>query len=208
MLDVSIFDKKNSNRAKVNDEGSLSVIVDPHPPQDESVVAAPFVSDFLSSDGSNDLLVNGSITSVDFNINADPDLDTYIKTISVIISDPAARLDRYGGAVALTNGTQLIWETQDLGTINVASSIKTNLGFVRSTGVNPAFGSGADAFKADLSGAGADAFLPVFDLANIFGLVYGVRLRAGTNDKLIFRIRDDLTASITEHNAIGYGIII
>lgn len=46
----------------------------------------------------------------------------------------------------------------------------------------------------------------IYDFAFIFGSPYGLRLRAGTNDKLIFKIRDNLSSGIDEHNAIAYGI--
>ena len=192
--------------AKVNGEGELSVVVHPHPPKDEEIASRPHTANFLNAAGSADFRVDGSTTNVDFFIVADPELDLYIKTISVILADNGANLDDYGALAALTNGTQFIWQTQDLGTVEIASAIQTNLDFMRATGGQPSFGTGVNAFKADISGGGADAYLPVFDLSFIFGLQYGLRLRAGTKDKLLFKIRDNLSAGIDEHNAIGYGI--
>lgn len=206
MIKVALINPSTGKFARINGEGELDVVVHPHPPKNEELSARPYVANFTNTSDSNDFRVNGSTTNVDFTVTADPKLDIYIKTISVIIADAGANLNEYGNLAALTNGTQLLWETQDLGTTTIADTIQTNLDFIRSAAGQPAFGTGTGVFKADLSGGGADAYLPVFDFSYIFGLQYGIRLRAGTNDKLIFRIRDNLSTGIDEHNAIAYGI--
>ena len=206
MIKIALLDTKQGNLVKVGDEGELNVVVHPHPPKEDDTDISPYVSDFLNSSDSNDFRVDGSTTNIDFFVNADPVSDLHIKTISVIIADAGASLNEYGNLTALTNGTQLIWQTQDIGEVYISSAIQTNLDFMRATACNPSFGTGQDAFKADLSGGGADAYLPVYDLSYIFGLQYGVKLRAGTKDKLIFRIRDNLSTGIDEHNAVAYGI--
>lgn len=206
MINSSIIDTKKGNKLKIGDEGQIGVEIHQHPPRDEKITASPFVSDFKTSAGATDFRVNGSTTNVDFFITADPLKDVYIKTVSVILADAGSTLAKYGNLTALTNGTQFIWQTNDLGTVNIQASIKTNLQFMRACGLEPAIGTGSDSFKADISGSGADAYLPYFDLADIFGLQFGLRLRAGTQDKLIFRIRDNLSSGIDQHDARGYGI--
>ena len=206
MIRSSIFNTKEGNQLFIGDEGQLGIEIHQHPPKGETLLVRPFAANFVNDSDSIDFRVDGSTDTVDFYITADSKLDVYVKTISVIIADSGARLDRYGSLAALTNGTQFIWQTSDLGTTIIQEGIKTNLQFMRSCGLEPAIGTGQDAFKADLSGGGADAYLPYFDLADIFGLQYGLRLRAGTTDRLIFRIRDDLSTGIDQHDARGFGI--
>jgi hypothetical protein len=86
--------------------------------------------------------------------------------------------------------------------------IKTNLEFIRLGVDTAAIGDSTTAFLADVSGGGTEkSYLPTIDLQETFGLKYGIRLRKGTTDKLLFTVRDDLTGLLT-HNAIAYGIRI
>lgn len=197
-------------KAKVNGEGELGVVVHPHPPQDEKVTVLPFRQYFTSDgtiSGSNDWAVNGSTTSQDFYIKAVANYDIYINSISVIIGDGGSpNLNGYGALSALTNGVEWVYFSQDAGEYQLHDGIKTNLEFIR-LGVNTgAIGTGVDAYLADVSGGGTEkSYIPTIDLSESFGLPWGVRLKKGTKDKLVFRVRDNLTGLIT-HNAIAYGI--
>jgi hypothetical protein len=207
-LQVQIIDPSTGRTAKINGEGELGVVVHPHPPVNEEVTSLPFRQFFTNdgmSTGSNDMRVDGSATSADFWIQASPTRDIYVKTISVIIADTNATLNKFGNLSALTNGIQFIHETQDLGTEIISDAIQTNLDFIRLGLGQPSIGDGTSAFRADLSGGGADSYLPVLDLSTTFGLPWGVRLRKGTKDKLIFRVRDDLATGIDQFDIIGYG---
>lgn len=208
MIKAALLDTKNGRRVRVEKNGEIGVIVHPRPPLEDSEPLIPVSEFFTNTAGSTDLRVNGSVTNVEFTINAIQNFDIYIKTISVILADSAARLDRYGALSALTNGTQLVWSTQDLGEVIIGFDLTTSLDWMRLAIGNPFFGTGSDAFKADLSGGGADAYLPVLDLPDIFGTTYGLRLRKDSKDKLIIRVRDDLSTGIDQHDAVGYGIKI
>lgn len=86
-----------SNQVKVDNEGAIGVVIHPHPPIDESLFPLPFTQYFTDNGtdtGSNDMIVNGGTNFVDFYISAQTDIDIYIKSITVQISDPGARLDR------------------------------------------------------------------------------------------------------------------
>jgi len=86
--------------------------------------------------------------------------------------------------------------------------IKTNLEFIRIAVDTGAVGTGTDAYLADVSGGGTEkSYLPVIDMSETFGMPWGLRLKKGTTDKLIFRINDAMAGLIT-FNAIGYGIRI
>jgi hypothetical protein len=207
MIDVGIKDGYGSgNRVRIGDEGEQYVVVHPHPPKDEVRAPFPFRDYFKTSAGSNDMRVNGATTPVEFTINAIPEYDIYVGSMSVIIADASATLSKFGNLTALTNGVKLEWVTQDFGTRLLHEGIKTNLEFMRLGGGQPSIGTGADAFKADLSGGGADAYLPYVDFSDIYGLPWGMRLRRGTNDRLVWTVQDDLSTGIDQFDIIAYGI--
>ena len=193
----------------INKEGEASVVVHPHPPIDESVNTAPFRQYFTSTGivgGSNDMIVDGSTTPVEFYISASQDYDIYIKTISVEIGDNGApTLNLFGALAALSNGIEWIHFTQDMGEYFLHDGIKTNKAFIR-TGIRTgAIGTGNDAYLADVSGGGTiKSYLPIIDMSDSFGMVWGLRLVKGSSDRVVFRINDAMAGLVTL-NAIGYG---
>jgi hypothetical protein len=59
---------------------------------------------------------------------------------------------------------------------------------------------------ADVSGGGTEkSYLPTIDLAESYGMTWGIRLRKSTTDSVTFRVNDNLTG-LTTFNAIAYGI--
>jgi hypothetical protein len=210
---TTIEDGSDSNiRLAISPEGVANVVVHPHPPLGETIFSQPF-RQYMTIDGtvsgSNDMAVNGATNNVDFYVSASQEVDIYIKSISVVIGDGGApALNKYGALAALTNGIRWCHFTQEDGLYELHDGIKTNLEFVRIGVDTAAIGTGTDAFLADVSGGGTEkSYLPVIDLAETFGMPYGIRLRKGTTDRLIFTVRDDLTG-LTTHNAITYGIRI
>lgn len=198
------------NFLKINGEGEASVVVHPHPPKDEEVFPVPFrqyLTDDGSSAGDEDMTVNGATTNVPFYIKASPLYDIYVKSISIVIGDGGSpALNKFGALTALTNGIEWNFFTQEEGNYALHPGIKTNLEFIR-LGVDTAgIGTGTDAFLADVSGGGTEkTYLPTIDMNETFGMTWGLRLRKGTTDRLIFKIKDDLSG-LTTFNAIGYGI--
>jgi len=200
------------NKLSIQPEGTINAVIHPHPPRGEQLSADPFRQYFTNdgtSSGSIDWAVDGSSTSVEFYISASPDVDIYIKSISILIGDggnPA--LNKYGALTALTNGVEWRLSSQDTGDYILHDGIKSNLEFIRLAVDTAGIGTGTDAFLADVSGGGTEkSYLPTIDLAETFGLRYGIRLRKGTTDKMVWKINDDLTG-LTTHNAIAYGIRI
>jgi hypothetical protein len=196
------------NTLRINGEGEASVVVHPHPPKGEVENALPFRQYFTDTgvaSGDNDMKVNGSTTNVEFSIKADQEKDLYIKTISVEIADASAALNKFGNLTALTNGLDFKWSSQKEGDITIADTLQTNWDFVRLAGGNPGFGDGAGAFRASNVSGTSEGYTPVLDLASIFGLAYGIRLRAGSTDELVFTVKDDVTG-VDSFNIVGYGI--
>jgi hypothetical protein len=200
---------EDGKQLKINGEGELSVVIHQHPPIDEDVAGLPFrqyfTTDGLKS-GSNDMTVNGATNSVDFYITASPDFDIYIKYITVEIGDGGApALNKFGALNALSNGVAFYWDTQIEPLYELHEGIKTNKEFIRIASDTGAIGTGTDAYLADVSGGGTEkSYLPNIDMKEIYGLPWGLRLRKGTLDKIIFRVQDNLTG-LTTFNAIATG---
>jgi hypothetical protein len=208
---ILVDGSEGDHKLKIQPEGTVNVVVHPHPPQGEQLIAEPFRQYFTDDGtpaGSNSMTINGT-PAVDFYINAVPEHDIYIKSISVIIGDGGSpALNKYGALPILTNGVQWCLFTQETGLYKLHDGIKTNLEFIRLGVDTAAIGDSTTAFLADVSGGGTEkSYLPTIDMAETFGLRYGLRLRKGTTDKLIFTVQDDLSG-LTTHNAIAYGIRI
>jgi len=209
MIKTKIKDGRGTNNfVKVGDEGELSVVVHPHPPKDEEVSTVPFRSYFLNN-GSNDMIVNGATNFVDFSIDASPDYDIYLKSISVEIADGGTpTLNKFGALTALNNGVAFYYFNQNQGLYELHEGIKTNLEFIRIAVDTGAIGTGSDAYLADVSGGGTSkSYLPLLDIEETYGMPFGLRLVKGTTDKLIFRIQDNL-AGLDRFTAVAYGFRI
>jgi len=210
-LRVNLVDGHGSGHvAKVNGEGEIGVVIHTHPPIDEETISYPFRQYMTStgiSSGSNDMIVDGSTTSQDFYISAQQDRDIFIKTISFRLGDSGTvTLAKFGALTALTTGCDLVYANDALGEIVIADGLTTNLSMIRLGITTAAVGTGGDAFLLDVQGGGSeDTYLPVLDLAQVFGFPWGLRLSKGTNDRITFRINDALAGLIT-FNAIAYGV--
>jgi len=195
---------------KVNGEGEISVVIHQHPPINEDVVALPFRQYFTSNgglSGSNSMNVNAALAApIDFYIAANPDYDIYIKYITCEIGDGGSpALNKFGALTALTNGVKFLWDSQTEPNYELHEGIKTNKEFIRIASDTAGIGTGIDAFLADVSGGGSEkSYLPNMDMTELYGLPWGLRLRGGTKDKIIFRIQDDLTG-LSTFNAIATG---
>lgn len=193
--------------AKVSPEGFLYTQEAPYPPASEETkltIYREFLT--LNNDGtSTDMRVNGSVTPQEFYIQGEPNFDVYITTVSFVISGPGAALNEFANLAALTNGCRFYYEDQN-GEITIGDPLNSNFDFVRLCQGNPAFGGGASAFLANNVVGTSEAFIPVFDFRN-FGFKWGLKLRAGSLDRLVLRVRDNLTpsANLTGFNAIAYG---
>lgn len=190
-------------------EGSIGVVIHQHPYIDETLTAFPFRQYFTDNgikSGSNVMSVNGSVNYVDFYIAASEEYDVYVKYITVEIGDGGApSLNKFGALPALTNGLAWYWDTLEEPLYELHEGIKTNKEFIRIASDTGAIGTGTEAYLADVSGGGTEkSYLPNIDTSEVYGLQYGLRLRKGTKDRLVFRVQDDLTG-LTTFNAIATG---
>jgi hypothetical protein len=212
MLKFNLFGGDGLFKQKVDSEGAASVVVHPHPPIGEEVAALPFRQFFTddgTSTGTTSMVVNGSVTNVEYYISARQDYDIYVKYISVEIGDGGSpSLNDFGDLSALANGVSWHWFTQAEGMYELHEGIKTNKAFIRIGTDTGAIGTGTDAYLADVSGGASEkSYLPAIDIKETYGLPWGLRLRKGSTDRIIFTVNDNLSA-LTTFNIVGTGIRI
>ena len=202
--------------ARVESGGYIRTLVAGYPPSSDKDLQVIY-RQFLTLNGdtvTSDMRVNGATTSQTFYIQAEPDVDIYITNLSILLADTNTNnsFNTFGDLTALTNGCRIYYEDQN-GQINIGTSIQTNFDFIRLCLGTPAFGGRASAggaifnpfFLPDAVGTTADAIIPVLNLATIFGLTYGIRLGAGTTNRLALEVNDDLSGGLDAFNVIVYG---
>jgi len=194
--------------ASVEKSGAVSVVERPFPPFGVQQNVRPFrqfMTDDGSATGSSDMLVDGSVTPVDFFVEAPQDQDLYVTRISFIVVDQNMTLNQFGNIGALTNGMRLFY-IDELGEVDIADVLQTNFDFVRLCSGLPSFGDGTTAFIANNVDFISEGIIPILDLKDTFGFRWGLEFRNGSTQKLILRIRDDITG-IDAMNVIVYGFL-
>ena len=121
------------------------------------------------------------------------------------VNTASPSLNKFGALTALSNGVSFYWDTLDAPLYELHEGIKTNKEFIRIASDTGAIGTGIEAYLADVSGGGTEkSYLPNMDMTEIYGLPWGLRLKKQTNDRLIFRVQDNLTG-LSTFNAIATG---
>lgn len=200
---------------KVNEGGYVLTQSSGLPPKDDrdiQIVYRKFLT--LNGDGTTtSMLVDGSTTPQLFYVEANPNNDIYITSLSIVVQATGISLgdDFAGDTTGLSNGCRLYYEDKN-GEINIGTNLTTNFDLIRLCQGNPGFGDNANAFKIpNLAGKGgktADGYIPVLDFPEIFGFNYGLRLQRGTTNKLVFEINDNISGTAglnAELNIIVYG---
>lgn len=207
-LKTIISDPDSLKGAKIVDEGALETINSGVPVYGERQKQIAYRDFFKDSAGSEDMTVDGSTQSIDFIIPAHTQAcDRYVASISFEILGTNASLSQFGNISALTNGVDLIYSNPEAegGLVNISlTGLKTNWEIVRLCKGEPSFGNSTNAFRASNVVGNNDAFIPFLDFRTVFGFAFGVRLRAGTDDRIILRINDDLTG-VTGFTAVASG---
>lgn len=192
----------------VEKSGAMSVVERPFPPFGVMQNVRPF-RQFLTDDGtatgSEDMLVDGSVTPVDFFVEAPQNADLYVTRLSFIVVDQNASLNTFGNIAALTVGCRLFY-TDELGEVVIAEALQTNFDIVRLGSGLPSFGDGTTAFIANNVDFISEGIIPVLDFKDTFGFRWGLELRNGSTQRLVLQIRDDITG-IDAMDVIVYGFL-
>lgn len=205
-LQVQIHDSKNAQNVSVENNALLTVS-EPYPPfgKSKTYLFRQHMTMDGTSTGTSSMKVAGTLAvPVKFYVSAGKNDDRYITNISFLLSGAGATLSEFCSDPALINGCKIYYERES-GIKIIHESLKTNFDFIRLSLGNPAFGDAAGAFRAPNVIGSSEAYIPVVDLTKIIP-PYGIKLDAGTNQRIVFEIRDDTTsASIVALDAIAYG---
>ena len=199
--------KDSSNRQVKVVENRLCELDSQYPPIiDQQYLSIYSTSLTLNADGTTtDMKVDGSVTNQDFLVRAEADFDIFIQSVSFFIAAEltTADLGEFGGAPALTNGCQLLYESTETGVIDIGNSLQTNYDFLRMCTLKPAFGiTTGDSFKiAQAFSNNDDGYFFILNFRD-YGwdkeYTGGLRLKNNSNDKLILRVRDNLNLTLSQ----------
>ena len=191
-----------NREATITKDGELNVIAAPYPPFVEQKVQ-PF-RQYLTADGtttgSADMGVDGSSTNVDFWIPANESNDRYITTLSFIVGYASTgKPFQWANGAALTNGTRL-WYENRRGEHDIHEAIKSNQDFFRLS-----FDPIPTSWEVRHVNANNDfGYFVTTDLTKM-GLPFGIKLDAGSMQRLSITIKDNAGTSAVSFNCIGYG---
>lgn len=209
MSKESFITNGNSNSKLVN---GIYEIEAPYPTisEDKVVIFREFLT--LNGDGiNNSMRVNGSSINQHFFIQAIPDYDIYITALSFYLGSELTIVDliEFGNLPVLTNGCQLLYQSNRIGEINLADSIKSNFDLLKICNFKPNFGNAGAAFEFNNATAiASEGYSPVLYFSDYGFNEDGILLLNGTNDKLTFKIRDNLNvgvSSISKFDVIAQG---
>lgn len=185
--------------AKVTNDQHLLVTTAGYPAFEPQKVR-PFRSFFTNSAGSNDMGIDGSVTNVEFSIDADTDDDRYITNLSVLLGyGTTAQPFQWADGTALTNGILFRYES-GFEFYDIHEGIKNNQDMFRLS--HQRIDSGWE-----LRGVGANndyGYIVNIDLEQ-YVPPYGIKLDAGTDQRLVFTIRDNVGTAADTFNVIAYG---
>jgi hypothetical protein len=201
-LPVHITDGRGTkHRAAVHDDGALGVIAHPEPPflPQKTELFRQFITDDGTSTGSNDMGIDGSVTNAEFWIPAHAENDRYITKLNIVVAYAASGAPyKWADGDALTNGTEILY-TSLRGERVMHDGIKANQDLMRidESGVSTAW-------EVRHVNANNDyGFFTTILLSTVMP-PFGMKLDAGSNQKLLVRVRDDATDAIT-FNMIAIG---
>lgn len=209
-LRVAIEDG-DKNQATVID-GGLSVSVIPAPATSAKNLYLSNVQILtVNGDGiSGELNLDGSVDPIEAYVEASQNEDTYFKKLTVLISDTLGGqgivLSDFGGIPALTNGITLYIESENIKYPITPRPLKTNFEVLRLGTRSPTFGVDDTAYRIKGAKTGNDYdYFAIIDLTDMSPQGLGVRLAAGTKQRLGIIIQDDLTElSAFEIVSLGY----
>ena len=210
-LKTEIIDGGGSGRgAYVGKNNALSVSDTGVPPESVQTILKPFSSLMETSAGVTDMRVVGTAAApIDFSIDSTDEGDRYIHTLAFTISDAAASLNQFGNVTPLTVGCSLVYQDQELGDVEIASALQTNFDFIQLCNFQPTFGTGTAAFLASNVSGSSEAYIPILDINDVFGMKYGLRLTKSSSKKLILRIFDNTSAiDRFDVRAFGYDAVL
>ncbi len=194
--------------AQTTPEGELCVIGAPYPPfqvQKVQPFRQHFTNDGLAIDGAGneDMGIDGDPatgTTTDFYIPANTKDDRYITSINILLGyGSIGKPYLFADVAALTTGCRLFYSSLR-GEVDIHESLQNNQDFFRLSLSEQITTS----WEIRHLNANNDyGYVINMDLTKL-GLPFGVKLDAGSNQRVTMRIQDDCTDA-DSFNIIGYG---
>lgn len=189
-------------KQRINDDNAAYTTQIPYPPliKQKTQPFKQFLTDDGLATGSNDMGIDGSTTVTDFFIPADNEDDRYVTELNFLIGyGGSAQPYQFADGAALATGIRIFY-TNEQGEKDIAISLKANQDLLRlrKTGVDTNW---------ELRGINTlndYGFFFTIDLTR-FSPVYGIKLDAGSSQKLIVRIQDNVGATADALNAEAIG---
>ena len=195
-LPIILRDPVSGVGAKVNQDGAVFVYQSLSPPPEVGTQnKRRFLNGLLGTAGldagTTNLRVNGLVSNVDAYVAANPDYDIHIMGVSFFINDTAVVANRFGNVTGLTQGFDMF--AKESGDVTyLVKQVLTGGQLIVQTGATRAFGSGMDTNVINNLTGTTDAQFAYLDLGEILP-PEGLRIGRGTQDKLVVRIRDNLS---------------
>lgn len=200
MIDVGLKNGKGVS-ATISEDGELYTMAAPYPPFEEQKVQPfrQYLTDDGTPTGSNDMGIDGSVTNVEFCISADPSNDRYVTSLNFIVGyGTSGSPYQWADGAALANGSRLSYFNRH-GDQEIHEGIKSNQDMFRLS-----FSPIPTAWEVRHVNANNDyGYFISIDLTKM-GLPFGIKLDAGSNQRLILTIRDNAT-NADSFNCIAYG---
>lgn len=213
-LKTSIVGDSRGTVARVTRGGALVTTLSPTLGVENTITAVPFTTLLtvdgkpVSKGGQFNLNVNGSLTSpISAYVTGQQEGDWYITTANILIADSGViALNKFGSRTALINGLDFFYDIPQ-GSRSFGLPIKSNFDLIRLSTLSEGIGGKNDSYQmSNVDSSNNDGYNPVLDLSRLSPFGLGIRIRQNSNDKLGFRIRDNLTAVVT-FNVILTGYI-
>ena len=204
-IDAHIRDPDTMRGLVINAEGAVGNVEHAHPSLDDQVDLLPFRVNFEQAGNAQMAGASGTLLAPqEFSVNADPEFDTWIKTISTEITDTNPSAASFGALDRLVNGVSFVWTSEGVGE-RVLATIRSNFELIRFGSTStPAWGAGTNAFRiTNAVGINDDSYLVSVDLNALLGFRWGLRLRKGTNDRILWRVQDDLDGLLSFTSICG-----
>ena len=189
-------------KAKVHLDGALGVIAHPEPPfiEQKTEPFRQFLTDDGLSTGSTDMAIDGSVTNIDFWIPAHDEKDRYITELNILVAYTLSGAPfKWADGTALTNGSLLSYNGVT-GTRILHDGIKSNQDLLRMSN----FGVSA---VWELRHTNANNDYGFFTTVSLTDMMppFGIKLDAGTNQKLTLTVRDNTGTDADTFNILATG---
>jgi hypothetical protein len=195
-ISVHLRDPQSGEAARVSDAGAMYVYQDsPPPPVIGTENKRRFLNGYLGTGGldtgTTNLRVNGLTNNVEAYIEAHPDYDIHIMGISFLIADSAVVHNKFGNVAGLTLGFDVFAVESGVSTY-LLKNILTGGQLIAHSGGARVFGTGGESNEIVNWSGNSDAQFVYLDLGAVMP-PEGLRIGRGTQDKLVVRIKDNLS---------------